>query len=1473
MSHEHCQQITDESDFAKEIAKAIREGFDFVPFVGAGFSVPSGIPDTPAMYRYLEYCMLAAFGMVPERRRIPWSPRKEPWPSLAAWKSDDLPTSGRLRQIWQQALSNYPTNLILREAFGSLADWRSTLRFISRIDSVDPSPDEGKIAEVHLGASDPSIVDSFFRALMEHRRPALTHKMLHSLSTVMRCDVLLTTNFDDLIERAFQEAGSPLSVYEVPSNDPLPSAGLVLRERTLIKLHGGKFWLRADDTLDEPPSREDVRNFLGYLAGRPLRSNPQAVGDDLNVVDQMTALLVCGLSAKDTRIKHLLAYALAWMPQLKIFWLGYASPDVDSANEVSKLAHEYSKTRSELRTPASTAESVQNRVIVHLCPNAGLFCLRLFQNITQALPPSGAIFPSLWKLAAPPEFFLPLGYDVQKRGAFSATDEEAQEFSKLLRKLRLHIKNNFRSYSRGDSRATLAPVLVEVGHDAEKNFSGGLSLAQQLHNERNWGRPEEGECADGFLDPVRAIWVDLVDVVQPAGFFLRLSLIIANSCGDHDPISRLNMEDYYGDQCDHEEFCRSIADNITRVTRESGAIWLVTVNAKEAPGCNSLFDHECYNSKAEMPKDSEDNRWQDVAFSSRFADTVEYLIEQRRLPIQFVFVTHTNRLSEVSHVCVRSLWVMFGSSRRQSWAIDQDLLQLPTVEKLVEHAISRIHKSYEKSSTSSEDGWKPVLRYLVAYAIAVFRIARYRVALREILHRLSLHLVDSGIQVPLNTSKLEEFFDRELRMYCGDPRPKTTDNKGLGLVRQKQGGFLWMHLKERQALLRQLHTYIEGHADGRFRRIIAILTLRLHWYVARWYGRLLLSSLDPMAVSQGVDHVFRGIEYAAANSATLFSANDDVGNTAKRLLIAMIRHARHVLGVAEPLFGRRLSDQFANLALEALLQKGLHLVRKFIDDSKLRPSAKKVFFKVEEELKQVELQVLRMYSTLQRRSGRFSTIPGKKSVRELLNDVKERAKSGNIEIRAIEMDLANCLICSRHYIQAADQLSTTLSEIMNEDVGLRLASENESTVKELCSRILNWSVGLEPKGTRPSESSIGEAVQVLEKLMYLEMHRSQSRYLARESAKQMRCINPPSPRETPQFVLDALNEVLAEIDTREATQNPIVTPKEERCQLLGNAREWGEAGLALLRHLAINDGQKVYYDNVRLRSHAALCEALLAANLERDAGLELMAHSKRLLAEAQAYLDEFPLKHAGKLRAVFELRCAEISILEASVVITKQTEPSQHATAPYKEVFAHVYDALRAIKRAEVVLDEHRKSRWWWWILLVLKVKACEYLYHVRLLRIQEWANSNSGKEEILELTRLLPPYALQFLRDELDMKTADVQMTDPMFLARIVHSFRMICRYDLEFEKMFCTEWKRQRSKEQLPGGRGDLPRVRLTHARATLRSLAAKLEKVVLGIKKLNERSTNNDEWVDLDTLNYAEIVKVQAKWDVERELIWKN
>src|SRR5207247_7095989 len=117
---------------------------------------------------------------------------------------------------------------LIEEAHGVLGDWRSALQLLSRL---VPQLELGGRWRVHGLEPDGSVVDSFFRHLVRGRQPSLAHRLLPSLGSALRFSTILTTNFDDLIEESFANAGETLQRFEVTTQAGLTAALLVLATR------------------------------------------------------------------------------------------------------------------------------------------------------------------------------------------------------------------------------------------------------------------------------------------------------------------------------------------------------------------------------------------------------------------------------------------------------------------------------------------------------------------------------------------------------------------------------------------------------------------------------------------------------------------------------------------------------------------------------------------------------------------------------------------------------------------------------------------------------------------------------------------------------------------------------------------------------------------------------------------------------------------------------------------------------------------------------------------------------------------------------------------------------------------------------------------------------------------------------------------------------------------------------------------
>ena len=243
--------VKTETELIDAIATDVAEGARFVPLLGAGFSAEAGIPTATELKTFLRYCVV--------RVLAGWCPRTGTWPDLGtAYQAayDDA----RLAAPGDDAL---PAAVA---ASGTRNDWREMLRFLAHYYRKPGAPEAPE--SIVRGTHSEAVIDRAFAHVTSGRSPALSHTMLAHLADSLRIHTILTTNFDSLVERAFEQLAMPLQVFDVHVRAGLPSSLLVLAERSIVKLHGSRFGLRADESLDGPPPRADEEQFVGYLQGR-----------------------------------------------------------------------------------------------------------------------------------------------------------------------------------------------------------------------------------------------------------------------------------------------------------------------------------------------------------------------------------------------------------------------------------------------------------------------------------------------------------------------------------------------------------------------------------------------------------------------------------------------------------------------------------------------------------------------------------------------------------------------------------------------------------------------------------------------------------------------------------------------------------------------------------------------------------------------------------------------------------------------------------------------------------------------------------------------------------------------------------------------------------------------------------------------------------------------------------------------------
>lgn len=562
VNHPHDLITHDATErFIASIQEARREGYGFVPFVGAGFSAPSGAPLVHELGLYLQRCICMTLG-AEEPGMEAWDPQTDQWPPFidrsrtekTIFKRDYW--MNRIREeLWNPTRTQSEYS-VMAQGWGAAVDWRTALLFLSRLVRDPRGTGERRPQPVSLAAPQQEIIDSCLREVLKEKYPSLGHKMLAALAGALRLDIVLTTNFDDLLERAFAGARNPLEVFEVHLNSNLPHWSAVSDVRSLIKLHGNRYSLRADYSLDELPSETDKRRFLEYLLSGKGRSdlarNTKAVG-----LDFQNHLLVMGYSGNDCRTRAFIEHAWQRLHKdFRVFWLCYSNRDVTEAQKFTKNFFEESKGGD---------PDEQRHSIILRHTDFGFFLLQLYQTIRKNLPPLGSLFPSVSRLTLPP---MPSPYTEKQR----AESLEIKSFrGEILRYLK----------SFQDPGYSRLKLLVAT---ADSDARGVTTACGEIYRELE----SSNVC----------LWMDMNDISSTDNLF-EVLLEAASF--------RLGLENWLPVFIASDT--RPRGDEIRRLVQSVAKPWIIFLNARETPGANTTDE-----------KDPSPNGWLDASVSRNVAD-------------------------------------------------------------------------------------------------------------------------------------------------------------------------------------------------------------------------------------------------------------------------------------------------------------------------------------------------------------------------------------------------------------------------------------------------------------------------------------------------------------------------------------------------------------------------------------------------------------------------------------------------------------------------------------------------------------------------------------------------------------------------------------------------------------------------------------------------------------------------------------
>ena len=257
MTESIVQSCTPAEAFAKIRPALNREGASFrlVPLFGSGISADAGIPTSSFLCDYITtVCAIAKnVGWQDYReylRKWGWPHRHDVWAEWLATQNGDYQTLTANFDKLRHELTVTATREEIRRCSPLYA--RTAAEHFQKSLKVEADLSDYRSLLAAATQNDGDLIDAFFDHFIRGRQPSTTHQFIAFLTQLLRIDLILTTNFDPLIEVALRNEGLNPTVYEVAKDGSIPSALLIRNQAiSVVKLHGGTHSLPAGYDLDD----------------------------------------------------------------------------------------------------------------------------------------------------------------------------------------------------------------------------------------------------------------------------------------------------------------------------------------------------------------------------------------------------------------------------------------------------------------------------------------------------------------------------------------------------------------------------------------------------------------------------------------------------------------------------------------------------------------------------------------------------------------------------------------------------------------------------------------------------------------------------------------------------------------------------------------------------------------------------------------------------------------------------------------------------------------------------------------------------------------------------------------------------------------------------------------------------------------------------------------------------------------------
>jgi len=1397
------------SQFIREIGDRANERCRFTALLGAGLSIASGIPATKHLPQHLAFCLNAWLAGT-------WDPQSGNWPSfgesqqvsISTHRNNWLASSQELvppEQIEKDPGDSQKKQALFHKAIAAVYDWKEALHLLTRARLTKRETDLPPQADIDV--PDLTVIDSYFQFLVRHKEPALGHKMIIALSGLLRINTVLTTNYDDLLEKEFRNTGMHVDTYEVHRDAGLPSPRLILGSRTIIKLHGGRYGLRADWSLSQPPSEHDKRVFASYLTGEDLTSDGRwakfaahalGTGNNSAPPQDTVCLLVAGYSADDKRIRGLILEAGFKLPTLNIFWVCHNEIDRQNLSNYIKDIMADAPKSSTLHVTAVIADF-------------GLLMLQLYQRLTQTLPPTGAFFPTSWAIPFPCFFPTPSGELAPK---YNGAKEQLEN------KIREAISN-----------PEICCVHVKSGQD----HYGSLTLASHLALITRW-TPQTNAKPPPIQ--VESIWLDLDDVLDPDDLFFHLVAILYKRSGINDPRPHFPSPP------------RSAKDIATWFIEQTNTLGpgtashiIVYLNGRDKPGGNHFV---------RMDFKTDQDPWKNSqSFYNKWLTTVNQINSNRKSD----GAESTNlTLLLLTHADDNTINWAAGDHSRYEQSIEIESLVEFDKQKVIEDALTWVEDKHKIIDSN---------KFLLLYGLVEFDFVRSPAAMAKIVPSIAHSNYVDPEEISTSSRSSEGTSEdqpktkpakSDTQVSVNPPKGKTLlegwieELESLKLIRFKPGGFIWMNLSVRDGLRIRLNALMTtNHSHRRLKT----LSLVAHKRIARWYGRLFISSSDPRAALATASHALNGVALGITDNKSLVKLGP--------ICVTLLRHAKLVVMSAEKLLKRSVAEEQTATSFDFLRQRCEKILKTLNDLAKTKqPNSQLIPANPVASIILADLHNL--YETITRVAIAVWHVEGNKIGIASAKDNYERTSMQNISDRRpglsrwasipqeAELHRSYVLLAQRNYGEACDVLHTLIANVLKDDIssssGPTGTERNQNAMEispekpdhALITNVLKDEISPSsgPTGTEQNQNPMMISPEKLDLQSIL-----QSIFPKDSGLRHLRLSSPPPTEVASRAAAWMLDKLSNASDSRIAFGvrlfrrvgyvamhvgqahflAPAPSPPKDidfgiRLRYLNCAAEWFELALELLRCTTDEDDEFVYHQNARIRAHLSVVVARLAGlRLEKarratsDASpgsgagdVELLPEAEtlyqsaeRALLDAEAFVVEFPLQHDTLSRAIILLRRAELRLRKArnietfaaafnQVSETNSVSPLVNEASKNDNVRAAltcarlIQDAWTCLEEADIHLVPHIKDEWWPQLAFILKVEAAE-TWHICMHIFSKAANKSHSSAEIPGSWIILDGKIVAFLERDLSRMRHFVSRRDPFVTARIVDNLLKIDR------------------------------------------------------------------------------------------------